>query len=106
MSKPQTLDFQCALVTGGAGGLGRAMAQWLVNEGGKKVIIAGRTESKLKEAAKELNVPYYVLDTGDIKSIKPFAEKLIKEHPEVDCLINNAGVVSNDVLQAYIRGCS
>jgi short-subunit dehydrogenase involved in D-alanine esterification of teichoic acids len=38
------------------------------------------------------NISYYVLDTGDIPSISGFCQKVIKEHPEVDCLINNAGV--------------
>jgi hypothetical protein len=32
---------------------------------------------KLKDA------PYYVLDTGSIADIKPFVEKIVKEHPEV-----------------------
>jgi len=91
---PHTLDFNCALITGGGGGLGRAMAEWLVSNG-KKVIIAGRTESNLQSTAEELGrawTPYYILDTGDSHSIPGFLKKLISEHPEVDCLINNAGV--------------
>lgn len=89
---PKTLDFNCALITGGGGGLGKTMASWLVSQG-KSVIIAGRTESNLQSASKSLNnCPYYVLDTGDIPSIAPFCKRLISEHPEVDCLINNAGV--------------
>lgn len=39
-----TLDkFNVALITGGGGGLGKALAQSLINNG-KKVIIAGRYE--------------------------------------------------------------
>lgn len=88
-----TLDsFSCAFVTGGSGGLGRAMGESLIKSG-KKVIIAGRTESKLKDAAKEMGAAcYYVLDTGDISKTQSIVQKLIKEHPDVDCLINNAGV--------------
>ncbi|KAL7005479.1 hypothetical protein EMMF5_005033 [Cystobasidiomycetes sp. EMM_F5] len=90
---PGNLDFKCALVTGGGGGIGKAMAQFFISQG-KKVIIAGRTESKLKDAAKELGseCAYYVLDTGDIPSIEAFAKRLIQEHPDIDCLVNNAGV--------------
>lgn len=59
----------------------------------KSVIIAGRTESKLKSAASEIGATaHYVLDTGDVKSIPAFVSKITKEHPEIDCLINNAGV--------------
>jgi len=90
---PKTLDFKCALVTGGGGGLGYAMSEWLISQG-KKIIIAGRTKSKLQDAAKKLehNTAYYVLDTGDVKAIPAFIKKVTSEHPEVDCLINNAGV--------------
>lgn len=53
----------------------------------------GRTESKLVEASKKLsNAPYYVLDTGNVDDIPSFTKKVLAEHPEVDCLINNAGV--------------
>ena len=88
-----TLEFSCALITGGAGGIGRAIAEWLQNQG-KKVIIVGRTESKLQQAVKELgsSAAYHPLDTGDIDSIPSFVQKIIQDHPEVDCLINNAGV--------------
>lgn len=86
-----TLSFHTALITGGAGGLGYAMAQHLISKG-KKVIIVGRTESKLQEVAKTLghDTSYYVLDTGKVADIPKVVEKVIKEHPDVDCLINNA----------------
>ncbi|KAF6766777.1 Short-chain dehydrogenase/reductase SDR [Kalmanozyma brasiliensis GHG001] len=86
------LDFECAVITGGAGGLGYAMAEYFLSLN-KKVILVGRTESKLAEASKKLsNAPYYVLDTGSVKDIPAFTKKVLSEHPEVDCLINNAGV--------------
>lgn len=90
---PNTLDFKCALVTGGGGGIGRAMSEWLISQG-KQVIIVGRTEDKLKKAASELghNTTYYVLDTGKTSDIAPFCKKITSEHPELDCVINNAGV--------------
>jgi short-subunit dehydrogenase involved in D-alanine esterification of teichoic acids len=91
MSRPN-YSFKTALVTGGGGGIGKAIAEQLVKDG-KKVIIAGRTESKLQSSAKDIGASaYYVLDTGDISSIPDFIKKLLSEHPDVDCLINNAGV--------------
>ncbi|KAH8426507.1 uncharacterized protein LDX57_004242 [Aspergillus melleus] len=86
------LNFSCALVTGGGGGIGKAIASYLVSKG-KKVIIAGRTESNLKATAKELGVTaYYVLDTGVVDLFPDFISRITHEHPELDCLINNAGV--------------
>ncbi|KAF1830046.1 short-chain dehydrogenase [Decorospora gaudefroyi] len=84
--------FKTALVTGGAGGIGKALSAQLIRDG-KKVIIAGRTESNLQKTAQEIGAAaYYVLDTGDISSIPAFVQKLIAAHPDLDCLVNNAGV--------------
>ena len=92
MAPIPTLSFTCALITGGAGGLGKAMAQYLISQK-RKVLIAGRTESKLKSTAAEIGAAgYYVLDTGEVSSIPSFVQKITSEHPELDCLINNAGV--------------
>ena len=96
MSRYKVNDFKCALITGGAGGIGRALAEYLLSKG-KKVIIAGRTESNLQKTSQELGsddkpVPYYVLDTSDIYSLEEFSQKITREHPELDCLVNNAGV--------------
>lgn len=88
----KTLDFKCALVTGGGGGIGQAISEYFLSVG-KKVIICGRTESKLQEASKQMkNCPYYVLDTGKISAIPEFIRTITKEHPDLDCLVNNAGV--------------
>ncbi|RAH45050.1 putative short-chain dehydrogenases/reductase [Aspergillus brunneoviolaceus CBS 621.78] len=67
-----SLNFRCALVTGGGGGIGKALSSYLISQG-KKVIIAGRTKSKLKESAREIGAAAYY-------------------HPDLDCLVNNAGV--------------
>lgn len=107
----KALDFTCALVsrttpiplpphssnqlpqiTGGSGGIGRALAEEFLKHD-KKVIICGRTESHLQTASKEMrNCPYYVLDTSKTADIPGFISTVTKEHPDLDCLINNAGV--------------
>ncbi|KAK5994794.1 putative oxidoreductase DltE [Cladobotryum mycophilum] len=90
--KEDGLQFNCVLVTGGGGGIGKALARYFISKD-KKVIIAGRTESKLQESAKEISAAaYYLLDTGDTSAILAFIEKVIAEHPDLDCLVNNAGV--------------
>ena len=93
-SQQQPLAFKTVLITGGGGGLGLAMAKWLLHEEKKKVIIAGRTTSKLEEASSQHlnNCPYYTLDTGAISKIPEFVKQITSEHPDLDCLINNAGV--------------
>lgn len=80
------------LITGGGGGIGRALAENLI-KAGKTVLIAGRTESTLQSTAKEIGAAgYYVLDTGDTEAIPSFVKKIVADHPKLNCLINNAGV--------------
>ncbi|KAF5016028.1 hypothetical protein F66182_12420 [Fusarium sp. NRRL 66182] len=86
------LPFSYALVTGGAGGLGKAIATYLLSKN-VKVVLAGRTESKLRATAHEIGATdCYVLDTGEVDKIPSFVKSLLEKHPGLDCLINNAGV--------------
>lgn len=88
----ESLNFNCALITGGGGGIGRAMAEHFISKG-KKVIICGRTEANLITTHKEIKCAgYYVLDTGSVDKMPDFVTKITKEHPDLDCLVNNAGV--------------
>lgn len=99
-----TLDFKHALVTGGGGGLGYAMSSWLIAHG-KKVTIVGRTESKLQEAAKTLgnDTSYYVLDTGKVADIPGVVKKVLSEHSDIDCVINNAYVLRSPVSNRMVE---
>ena len=88
----KTLPFTCALVTGGGGGIGKALASCLTSKG-IKVLIAGRTESKLQTAVQETGAAsYYTLDTGDINAIPSFITKITTDQPDLDCLFNSAGI--------------
>ncbi|KFA65032.1 hypothetical protein S40285_05628 [Stachybotrys chlorohalonatus IBT 40285] len=86
------MDFQCALVTGGGGGIGKALAKYFISKG-KKVIIAGRTESNLKSTAQDIGAQrYYVFDQGEVSSIPGFVKRITSENPDLDCLVNNAAI--------------
>lgn len=80
---------------GGGGGLGRAFAEyWLSN--GKTVIIAGRTEANLQNTLKEVNNPklsYMIQDFSKIDQIPAFATRLLSEHPDLDAVVHNAGIL-------------
>lgn len=92
MSESTISLINTAVITGGNSGLGKAMAESLIRAG-KKVILVGRSESSLKSTVSELNATaYYVLDTGHTKAIPETVNQILTAHPEVNCLINNAGV--------------
>lgn len=79
------------LVTGGGSGIGYATAK-LLNQKGNRVIIVGRNEDKLKKAAGELSVDYFVANVTDADAITALVAQLESDYPNLSVLINNAGV--------------
>lgn len=87
-----------ALVTGGAKGLGKAIAVALAKEG-VHVAITGRNETALKQAADELKalgtqVTYAVFDVSDNEAVQQGINNLNETFGNFDILINNAGISS------------
>jgi uncharacterized oxidoreductase len=86
------LTGNTVLVTGGGTGIGRGLAEALQRLG-NQVIIAGRRVERLKAVA-EANpgIRYLSLDQGDPADIRRFAIELSDNHPELNVLVNNAGI--------------
>lgn len=81
------------LITGGGSGIGRALAREF-HAAGNKVIVAGRREQPLGETiAGYPGMAKLRLDIDDKRDIAAFAAKVTAEHPELNVLINNAGVM-------------
>ncbi len=81
------------LVTGGGSGIGEALAQrW--HDAGNKVIVAGRNEAKLASAvAGRANMVAMPLDIDNPAAIAAFAGRIVAEHPDLNILVNNAGIM-------------
>ncbi len=88
------LTNKLALVSGSTKGIGLAIATGLAREGAR-VIINGRTEKSVAEAVAKIfkEVPKAKLESfhGDL-SHAATAEKLAKQFPEVEVLVNNLGI--------------
>jgi uncharacterized oxidoreductase len=88
------------LVTGGGSGIGRAIAHRL-HDAGNRVIVAGRTLAALQETAQgRPRIAAYELDVGDAGSIEAFAERVLRGHPDLNVLVNNAGIMRRENLGA------
>ena len=80
------------LITGGGSGIGRGLAEALQRQG-NSIIIAGRREEVLRDTATaNPGMEYVVLDTSSAESIKTAATKIVARFPDLNMIINNAGV--------------
>ncbi|WP_406117874.1 SDR family oxidoreductase [Streptomyces sp. NBC_00989] len=80
------------LITGGTSGIGLGLALRL-HEAGNKVIVAGRRKELLDEiTAEHPGVDALVLDVADPDSIALARETVAASHPELNVLVNNAGI--------------
>jgi uncharacterized oxidoreductase len=83
-------------ITGGGSGIGRGLAEALHGLG-NKVIISGRRKAVLEETVKaNPGMEFVELNIEDPASILSVAEKLVAEHPGLNVLINNAGIMKPD----------
>jgi uncharacterized oxidoreductase len=83
------------LITGGATGIGFALAEQFVKLE-NRVIICGRRENRLKEASTKLgNIPFTICDVTDTNERVRLFGWTVKNFPSTNILVNNAGIQNN-----------
>ncbi|HSI40538.1 MAG TPA: SDR family oxidoreductase [Xanthobacteraceae bacterium] len=88
------------LITGGNAGIGRALAEALHAEG-NRIIITGRRRAALEETvAANPGMSYAVLDVADAAAISTFAAQVTQDHPALNVVIHNAGIMIAEDLTA------
>lgn len=102
------LEGKIALITGGSGGIGMAIAENFLKNGAK-VIIAGTSETKLKSCKDYLRskfeegtnesitcIEYIVLNVLDVDTIPYIIKKAseVFEEKRIDILVNSAGILN------------
>ena len=92
------LQGKVAIVTGGATGIGEAVAKKFAKEGAN-VVVAGVGDDPIMEVVEEINQKYgtkavpFMGDLGDANVAKQCVDKAVSEFGKLDILINNAGII-------------
>jgi NAD(P)-dependent dehydrogenase (short-subunit alcohol dehydrogenase family) len=96
-----SLNGRCSIITGGAMGLGKAMALALA-EAGSRIVIADFNFEAAEETAEEIrskaNVDVLVVrtDVTNPDDTDQLAKQALKKFGSIDVLINNAGIVKHE----------
>ncbi|MEQ8351043.1 MAG: SDR family NAD(P)-dependent oxidoreductase [Leptospiraceae bacterium] len=90
------LQGNTILITGGGSGIGLALAQEFRNRG-NTVLIANRSEAKLKNAA-DLGFSTYRMDMTDPGEIQSVGQKILADFPELNGIVHNAGIMKSESL--------
>lgn len=85
------LTDQVALITGGAKGIGKGIAE-ILSEAGANVIIADIDEGAAREAAADIGVGFEVLDVSSKSSCQHAVDAIMERHGKLDVVCSNAGI--------------
>ena len=88
------LDGKVALVTGGAGGFGRAVTQILL-ENGAQVALCDLDDERTQQAAKELGAVGFTLDVMDYDAHHKVVAAVDEHFGGLDIVFLNAGIADN-----------
>ncbi len=91
MSGIEDWNGRTAVVTGGASGIGRGIAEAFVARGAS-VVIADIDEAALETTAAEIGAVAVRTDVTDASSVRTLADTVLERFGAVDIVVNNAGV--------------
>ena len=88
------LENKIALITGGAGGIGKAAAKKFIDEGAR-VMLVDLKEDELRKVREEFDsdkVNYVAADVSKTEEVEKYAKKVKDLYGRVDVFLNNAGI--------------
>ena len=96
------LQDRVAIVTGAAGGIGRAVCKALRTRGGQ-IIVADYNEKAGKAAAEEVDGLFVAADLSRRNDCRRLVDAALEEFGRVDILINNAAFVPKGPITSYTK---
>ena len=97
------LQDKVAVVTGGARGIGRAIAEAFVKEGASVAIVDAGNPEVAENTAKELSaygtkVKAYLCSVTDFAAVKETVDAILADFSGIDILVNNAGITRDKLI--------
>lgn len=91
----QKVNGKTVLITGASSGIGLTVAHYLA-KAGAHVLLLARSKDTLEEVKAEIEAQggkasVFPCDLNDMESIDKVSQQILKEIPQIDILINNAG---------------
>lgn len=88
------------LITGGNSGIGRALAEALQAQGNRVIVTGRNPESLAGTLAANPDMAGYALDVTDAGAVDAFAAQVVADHPTLDTIILNAGIMEPEDFNA------
>ncbi|MGE0624442.1 MAG: SDR family oxidoreductase [Pseudomonadales bacterium] len=92
------LAGKVAVITGGSGGIGRAMAKAFLAEGANAVVLADLDAAAVTSAARDIGCEGMACDVTDEAQIQTLVRQTIDRHGRIDLFCSNAGAGGAGVL--------
>ena len=87
-----------AIITGGSGGIGKAMAKAFLSEGAKGIVLADLNKEALDTAASELGCDSMVCNVTNQQAIYELASFTKEKYGQIDLFCSNAGAGGEGLL--------
>ena len=92
-----------AVITGGASGIGRGLAERFHADGARHVVVVDRDEAGAKAVAEAIGGTGAGVDVADEEAVQALVEKVEAEHGPIDVFFSNAGYVTLGGLEAPVE---
>lgn len=92
------LKDKVAVITGGSGGIGRAMAKAFLAEGARAVMLADLNEEAVQQAAVEIGCDGMACDVTSEADIQALVQAALTKYGQIDLFCSNAGAGGAGVL--------
>ena len=92
------LNGRVAVITGGSGGIGKAMARAFLDQGARGIVLADLNQEAVDAAAADIGCDGKVCNVTDEAQVQALADFTIERHGQIDLFCSNAGAGGPGVL--------